>query len=73
MDDKQGAYIKSQVNKYAVKFLADNKRSTIVTDERLEDTYRDCVVPPNHSLYLSIKIRIEEMRKDPNYKFDDDK
>lgn len=56
--------INKKVNQYARKFLADNTRTTAVTNETLQRTYKDCVMPAPSNLYDKIIARIEEMKKD---------
>ena len=70
--NRQQAFNKDRVEAYAIKFLADHNRNTLVTDEILEKSFRNCVTPANFEQYEDIKVRIEEMREDAKYKFYDE-
>lgn len=61
-----------RVRSYACKFLEDYSRNTVVNNAVLEKAFQHCVIPADKSLYEPIKQRIEEMREDCRFKFQDD-
>jgi two-component SAPR family response regulator len=65
MKDINNTLIKDRIEQYAGKYIADHEHTWMdgeLTNEVLEKTYRECVIPAKAELYPHIRERIIEKR-----------
>lgn len=65
--EKQERIDSNRIEAYTSSFLTDHKRTTIVTDKVLEESFKNCVIPAAKRLYPRIKQKVEEMKLDPKH------
>jgi hypothetical protein len=72
LDKRKKTIMLNRVEQYAWKFFADNTRDTLVNENYLQKTFKDCIIPAPKFLYALIIDKIIKMKSDGKSKFNNE-